>query len=74
MLKASKEFIDDLKSVFEKHCVVLDVSDEYDGEDNYFGQSVEIRSVNYEGDELPIYIDDIEELAKQININTRLKL
>lgn len=68
MLKAPKEFFEDLRSVFEKHNVILDVSDNYDGRDEYCGQSVEIRSINYDGDELPIYIDDIEELAKQINI------
>ena len=68
MLKAPKEFFEDLKSVFEKHNVILDVSYNYDGRDEYCGPSVEIRSINYDGDKLPIYIDDIEELAKQINI------
>ena len=68
MLKAPKEFFEDLKSLFEKHNVILDVSDNYDGHDEYCGQFVEIRSINYDGDELPIYIDDIEELAKQLSI------
>lgn len=68
MLKAPKEFIDDLKALFEKHSVIIEVYDAYNVCDEYDGIRVEIKSVNYEGDELPIYINDIEELAKQISI------
>ena len=67
MLKAPKEFIDDLKALFEKHSVIIEACYAYSVFDEYDGIRVEIKSVNYEGDELPIYIDDIEELSKQIS-------
>jgi len=66
MLKAPKEFIDDLKALFEKHSVIIEVYYTNDSCVEHDGMHLKIRSINYEGDELPIYIDDIEELAKQI--------
>ena len=68
MLKAPKEFIDDLKALFEKHSVIIEAHYACNVFDEYDGMRVEIKSVNYEDDELPIYIDDIEELSKQISI------
>ena len=67
MIKDRKGFIKDLKSVFEKHQVFLMVSEEYDGAEEYIGLSMEIMSHSYTGDELDVYIDDFEELARLMN-------
>lgn len=64
MVKAPKELIEDLKVIFRKYDISLAVDDQYDGEDNYAGQSVEIRSNRMVDGALPIYIDDMEALAR----------
>jgi len=67
MVKAPKELIDALEQVFKRFDVVMDVTDVYDGHDNYQGKDVEIRSNEIVNDAYPIYIDDMEELARIIN-------
>jgi hypothetical protein len=67
MIKAPSELIDELSAIFEKYDIFLDVSDEFGGEEQFVGQTVEIKSNSFVNDMLPIYIDDMNELARKIN-------
>jgi hypothetical protein len=63
----TNNLIEDLKKVFKKHDVYLNVSDDYDGQENWCGQTVEIKSEEFVDNGFVIHIDDMEELASKIN-------
>lgn len=69
----TQEFLKDLAAVFQKHSVELYVSDNYDGEENYMGQIVEIcsRKIDSTTQRMPIYIDDMQALAEHLKNETR---
>lgn len=60
-------FIADLKQVFKEHDVHLSVFDQYDGRDVFCGEEVEIKSNQFVGDRLDIYIDNLKELADMLD-------
>ena len=63
--KETKKFIKDLRKVFKKHKVYLDVCDDYDGEDRYCGQTIEIRSLDIDLNDLHIiYLNDMGKLSQ----------
>ena len=61
------QFIKELRELFKKHNVILDVNDQYGGEDNYLGQEIEIRSKESENGEFAISITDMDKLSDQLN-------
>lgn len=67
MIRAPDELIEDLKAVFKKHDINIDVNDEYDGMGNYNGRSVEICSNTIVGGRYPVLMDDMDELADILN-------
>ncbi|MGB2264814.1 MAG: hypothetical protein ACPH3C_06480, partial [Glaciecola sp.] len=67
MITDNKGFLDDARSVFKKHGVWIHIQDEYNGAEEYCGQSIEIKSHSYTGDHLDVYIGSIEEFADVVN-------
>lgn len=66
-MKITAEFIHDIKEVFKTHSVVMEVHERYNEYGEGTGELVIIRSENFIGDSLPIYIDDMKELARILN-------
>ena len=67
MIKCPDELIHDLKTVFKKYNIEMDVSPEYDGRDMYMGEAIEIKTKTDVVREDTIFIADMEELADRIN-------
>ena len=59
-------FIHDLKILLDKHDVQIDAYDNYGGDDSYCGQSVNIKSNQFNDDSLDIFIESINSLVEMI--------
>lgn len=66
MIKAPPEFLEDLRVVFKKYNIHLDVYPEYDGEERFCGDRVETKSRTFDHGSLQIFINSMRELAEAL--------
>ena len=66
--KETKKFIKDLRKVFKKHDVYLDIYDNYDKRDDInYGERVEIKSCDSDkNDSFIIYLNDMKKLSDKL--------
>lgn len=66
----TSKFKNDIRELFKKHDIHIEINDEYDGLDDYIGKSMEISSNEWINNSQPICIDGVEELHDIINSKT----